>query len=51
MKRAYIKDIACYVPEKILDNKYFESSQICFMGNSNDIRSDFNGCFINKRSN
>ena len=25
MKRAYIKDIACYVPEKILDNKYFES--------------------------
>ena len=25
MNRAYIKDIACYVPEKILDNKYFES--------------------------
>ena len=25
MKRAYIKDIAYYVPEKILDNKYFES--------------------------
>ena len=25
MKRAYIKNIAYYVPEKILDNKYFES--------------------------
>ena len=25
MKRAYIKEIAYYVPEKILDNKYFES--------------------------
>ena len=25
MKRAYIKNIAYYVPERILDNKYFES--------------------------
>ena len=25
MERAYIKNIAYYVPERILDNKYFES--------------------------